>query len=224
MQEVNLGQVGIVSKGVYSDAVTYLPLNTVSLDGGTWICIKNSTGIKPGESPTWETYWLPFANGVKSVTVEDSATAGKAQMTITYTSGQTVGFEFSTAVISPDSVDTAEIKNNAVTTPKVKDEAITEPKLAANAVTSEYTGALLSAGWSASGSGFVQSVDFAGLKGQNPVIPDLDRTNLTGEELANASDAYANILKVTTTDGSAEYYSSEQPEIDLPVKLLEVKK
>ena len=222
MANVNLGQVAPVPKGEYSSMVSYLPLNTVTYKGGQWLCLKAAKGKEPGASGS-ETYWQTMTIGIQSVSVA-AVSAGVASLTITYTDGQSASYEFDTSALAVDSVGTDELKKDAVTTPKVKDEAITEPKLAANAVTSEYTGTLLSAGWSASGSGFIQSLAYEGLKGQNPVIPDLDRTNLTGEELANASDAYANILKVTTTDGSAEYYSSEQPEIDLPVKLLEVKK
>lgn len=132
MQEFILGQVGIVPKGEYLSSATYIPLNTVTSGGGTWICIKQCTGIKPGVSGSWRTYWQTFANGVSSITVANG-TAGNVNMTINYTDGTTGSFTFSSSALAANSVGTTELKENAVTNEKILDDTIGSSKLSAEA-------------------------------------------------------------------------------------------
>lgn len=83
MSDFTLGQAAYVNKGTYNAATTYVPLNTVFHNGGTWVALKNATGVTPG---TDATTWLCITQGLKSFTVAAGAT-GYMNVTITLTDG-----------------------------------------------------------------------------------------------------------------------------------------
>ena len=130
MATYNLGQVGIVNKGAWSSSTAYSPLNTVTHNSGSFMCIAANTNIEPGVTSGWATYWVSMAKGIKSVAVTavDSSTA---QMTVTFSDGTTAtSGTFNTATVGVNSVSTASIQDGALTTDKYADGSITGAKLA----------------------------------------------------------------------------------------------
>lgn len=113
-QTFTLGQAAYVNKGAYNEAILYAPLNVVTDGGGAWVCLQACTGIRPGVTTGWSSYWLNMTQGVKSITIE-SVSAGQAQLTITYTDGTTSSASFSIAAIPDGGVTTAKLANGAVT-------------------------------------------------------------------------------------------------------------
>ena len=55
MATVNLGQAAIVSKGAYSAAASYAPLNLVTHNGGSYLCKRGCSHLQPGVSFPWPT-------------------------------------------------------------------------------------------------------------------------------------------------------------------------
>ena len=83
MSDFTLGQAAYVNKGTYSATTTYVPLNTVFFNGGTWVALKNTTGVTPG---TDATAWLCITQGIRSFTVAAGET-GFAVITFVLTDG-----------------------------------------------------------------------------------------------------------------------------------------
>lgn len=103
MATYNLGQAAIVMKGAYASGTAYLPLNCVSNDGGSWICKKACTGIEPGVTSGWATYWVAAAVGIKNINIS-STTAGTATVVITFTDNSTSSFTYDTSAIADKAV------------------------------------------------------------------------------------------------------------------------
>lgn len=108
MATYNLGQAAIVMKGVYAAGTAYLPLNCVTNDGGSWICKKACTGIEPGVTSGWGTYWQSAAVGIKSITVT-SASAGTATVQITFSDNTTESFTYNTSAVADGSITPAKL-------------------------------------------------------------------------------------------------------------------
>lgn len=51
MAEYILGQAAIVAKGAYANETAYLPLNSVSYCGGSWICKRIVPALRRGQAP-----------------------------------------------------------------------------------------------------------------------------------------------------------------------------
>lgn len=56
--KINLGKVGYVSRGAWSNAETYYPKDIVQLDGSSWEAIAENTNIQPGTNGS---IWRVFA-------------------------------------------------------------------------------------------------------------------------------------------------------------------
>jgi hypothetical protein len=96
-----LGQVAIVSKGDYSPAVNYYPLNAVSHRAGTFMCIAACSNVEPGVTSGWRTYWVPTALGIYQTNV--TADGDTITMTFTFSDGTTASHEYTAA--TPPSVE-----------------------------------------------------------------------------------------------------------------------
>lgn len=103
MATVNLGQAAIVSKGAYSAAASYAPLNLVTHNGGSYLCKRGCSNIEPGVSPTWQTYWVAATVGIRSF-AKTGETADGMEYTATLSDNSTYVFTVKTAVDYPISV------------------------------------------------------------------------------------------------------------------------
>lgn len=103
MATVNLGQAAIVSKGAYSAAASYAPLNLVTHNGGSYLCKRGCSNIEPGVSSTWQTYWVAATVGIRSF-AKTGETADGMEYTATLSDNSTYVFIVKTAVDYPISV------------------------------------------------------------------------------------------------------------------------
>lgn len=103
MATVNLGQAAIVSKGAYSAAASYAPLNLVTHNGGSYLCKRGCSNIEPGVSSTWQTYWVAATVGIRSF-AKTGETADGMEYTATLSDNSTYVFTVKTAVDYPISV------------------------------------------------------------------------------------------------------------------------
>ena len=103
MATVNLGQAAIVSKGAYSAAASYAPLNLVTHNGGSYLCKRGCSNIEPGVSPTWQTYWVAATVGIRSF-AKTGENADGMEYTATLSDNSTYVFIVKTAVDYPISV------------------------------------------------------------------------------------------------------------------------
>lgn len=103
MATINLGQAAIVSKGAYSAAASYAPLNLVTHNGGSYLCKLSCSNIEPGASSTWQTYWVAATVGIRSF-AKTGETAEGMEYTATLSDGSTYVFIVKTAVDYPISV------------------------------------------------------------------------------------------------------------------------
>ena len=114
MAEYPLGKVSISDKGAYSGSVSYTPLDLVTDNGGAFLCKAACSGVEPGVTSGWASYWTNVTKGIKAVAVTSPST-GTARVTITLSDGSTVTQDFSTTAIAAGGVDTAELADGAVT-------------------------------------------------------------------------------------------------------------
>ena len=96
-----LGQVAIISKGEYSPTATYSPLNTVKHRAGSFMCISECSGVEPGVSQGWSTYWVPTAVGIYATNV--SAQGDLITVTFTFSDGSTASHQYTSS--TPPSVE-----------------------------------------------------------------------------------------------------------------------
>lgn len=103
MATVTLGQAAIVSKGEYSAAASYAPLNLVTHNGGSYLCKVACSNIEPGVATTWQSYWVAATVGIKSFTKTGESASG-IEYTATLSDGSTYTFTVETAISYPISV------------------------------------------------------------------------------------------------------------------------
>lgn len=103
-----------VYQGDYSAAVTYLAGNTLTYNGSTYLCLKDSTG----NAPTNTTYFALVSKagrGIKSIvqTTTSTASGGTNVITVTYDDNTTSTFEVrnGTATIPIDNAMSATSEN-----------------------------------------------------------------------------------------------------------------
>ena len=95
----NLGIVSPVPADEWNASTAYQKLNIVSHNNGSYIAKQGSTGIEPGVTTNWETYWMLLV----------SATGGGSDVEVVQTTGQST-----TAVMSQKAV-TDSLANKAST-------------------------------------------------------------------------------------------------------------
>lgn len=78
----DLGRVMPVAQGAYSATKAYVPLDIVSYNGGSYICLAATTGKAPTDMTCWQSLAMPGAAGKDAVSQiidgGDSATNGRA--------------------------------------------------------------------------------------------------------------------------------------------------
>lgn len=124
MATYNLGQVAIVNKGAWANGTSYVPLNVVSHNSGSFMAIAANTGKEPGVASDWTSYWMRLSNGIKTVTVTAISTT-QAQVSVTFSDGTTaVAGTYSTAGVPDNSVTAAKIVNGEVTAEKLASDIL----------------------------------------------------------------------------------------------------
>lgn len=119
MSTFNLGQVAVISTGAWSSGANYVPLNTVTHNGGSFMAIAANTNKEPGVASGWATYWVPMAKGIKTVVIA-ATDSTHAQATITFSDGTTsTGAAFATNGVADNSVTTSKIVDGNVTAAKL---------------------------------------------------------------------------------------------------------
>lgn len=156
MATYTLGQAAIVNMGTWNGSTSYVPLNFVAANGGSFLCKANATNIQPGVTSGWQNYWVSCGVGIKGIAIT-SPTAGTATVTVTLSDGSSSSFSFGTTALADGSVSTAKLADKSVT--PVKTEGIQTQHLTA-AVT------LPASGW----SGNSQTVSAAGVTSANTVL------------------------------------------------------
>ena len=126
---VTLGQAAIIFKGAYSGSAAYSPLDAVSNNGGAFLCTAECTGVEPGVTSGWGSYWVSMAKGIKNIAVT-SPTAGTTTITINFSDGSTYSGSYSSSGIADNSITTAKYQDQSVTGEKIKDGTLTADKFA----------------------------------------------------------------------------------------------
>ena len=114
MAQYPLGKASISDKGAYSGLVSYTPLDLVTNNGGAFLCKAAASGIEPGVTTGWASYWTNVTKGIKAVAVTSPST-GTARVTITLSDGSTETLDFSTTAVAAGSIGTTELDDGAVT-------------------------------------------------------------------------------------------------------------
>lgn len=113
--------------------------------------------------------------------------------------------------------------NGAVSTDKINNGAVNADKIAANAVSTILTGTLTSSGWSGSAAPYSQTISVTGiLAADNPIV-DVTYSGTYATDSARA-EAFANIYRIVTANGSITAYAIEKPTVVLPIRLLCIRK
>lgn len=97
-ETITLGKVSVSPKGAYSSTVSYTFLDAVSHNGGAFLCLQNSTGVEPGVSSGWQSYWMETSKGIKQISIS-SAQEGQATITVTLSDGTVSTVTFDTGVV-----------------------------------------------------------------------------------------------------------------------------
>lgn len=117
-ETITLGKVSVSPKGAYSSTASYTFLDTVSHNGGAFLCLQNSTGVEPGVSSGWQSYWMVTGQGIKTVEITSPET-GKATITVTLSDGTQSSITIDTAAIGTGAIGTNELADGAVTAEKL---------------------------------------------------------------------------------------------------------
>ena len=134
MAQISLGQAAIVSKGAWSSSVSYVPLNTVTHRGGSFMAIANNSNVEPGVTSGWASSWVSTAKGVMTVTIE-AVTTTTARAVVTYSDGTTTtGTAFNTSGIPNNSITTAMVQDGQITGAKIASDTIQEANMADDSV------------------------------------------------------------------------------------------
>ena len=114
MATYDLGQAAIVNKGAWSSSASYVILNTVTHNGGSFMAIAASTNREPGVSTGWESYWVPMAKGIKTVNIVADSTS-TAHAVFTLSDGSTItGTTFTTSPVADGSITDAKIVSTGI--------------------------------------------------------------------------------------------------------------
>ena len=133
-ETITLGKVSVSPKGAYSSTTSYTFLDTVSHNGGSFLCLQNATGIEPGVSNSWQTYWMVIGQGINTVELS-SPQAGKVTITATLSNGIQTSLTFDTSSIAAGSIGTTELADSSVTAEKIASGSVTNAKIVNGAVT-----------------------------------------------------------------------------------------
>ena len=114
MASYELGQAAIVNKGAWNSGTNYVILNTVTHNGGSFMCIAENSNKEPGVSSGWATYWVNMAKGIKTVNIVADTTS-TAHAVFTLSDGSTVtGTTFTTSPVADGSITDAKIVSTGI--------------------------------------------------------------------------------------------------------------
>lgn len=114
MASYELGQAAIVNKGAWNSSASYVLLNTVTHNGGSFMCIAENSNKEPGVASGWATYWVNMAKGIKTVDIVADSTS-TAHAVFTLSDGSTVtGTTFNTSPVADGSITDAKIASAGI--------------------------------------------------------------------------------------------------------------
>lgn len=127
--------------------------------------------------------------------------------------------------LASDAVQTSNIYEKAVSASKLADGAVTGDKIAAGAVSVRYTATLSSDAWTIGSNFATQDVTVAGLTTiDNPIVDvDLSQGGSVTEKQAIV-EAFGLIYEAYTIQNGLRVRTTEKPDIDIPIKILCVRK
>lgn len=173
MPTFTLGQAAYVNKGTYSSSATYAVLNTVFYNGGTWVALKNVSGVTPGSDAT---AWLCITQGIRSVNITQSG--GNAVVQITLTNGTQASATIPLATVGDGTITVEKLASDFVL-PLSKGglgattAAEARVNLGAQAAIHSYSFNLVTTGWVArTGGGYEKSIGFQGITTDFIASPD----------------------------------------------------
>lgn len=129
--------------------------------------------------------------------------------------------------IADSAVSSNKIFAGAVTTEKLHNEAVTAEKIANNAVSQLYTTTIPATGdgWTTGENYLTYVAPVEGLLSSDIPIVDVNLSGKSGAELVELAEAWGTALRVgVNTSGSFYAYFSEVPTIDIPIKIMVVRK
>lgn len=106
----------------------------------------------------------------------------------------------------------------------VSDGAVTASKVADGAVSTTYTATIPASGWADNGSYASQTIVVSGLLATDTVIVDIVIQTLTLANKIAVNEAWGNVFYVAAKSDSLEVYATEPLTIDVPLKVLVIRK
>lgn len=150
MPTFTLGQAAYVNRGPYSSGASYAALNTVFYSGGTWVALKNVSGVTPGSDAS---SWLCITQGIRTVNVTQSG--GNAIVTITLTDGTSASATVPLATVGDGTITVDKLASSFVLPMEKGGLGATgaeaaRANLGAQKSINKATGTLSTSGWNSS--------------------------------------------------------------------------
>lgn len=117
------------------------------------------------------------------------------------------------------------IATGGVNSEQIAKGAVTEEKIASGAVSKIFNANVSAEGWTQNANYATKTFAVEGLLSTDVPIVDVDLTNKTDEELLLLTEAWGNVLRAgVSSTGEFYIYFSEIPTMDIPIKIMVVRK